>query len=39
MEIGKKIVLGRQSIIEIEEKINKVYHEISSFAQKTKNLH
>ncbi len=37
VEIGKKLVLGRQAIIEIEERINKVYHEINSFAQKTKN--
>jgi hypothetical protein len=37
VEIGKKLVLGRQAIIEVEEKINKVYHEINSFSQKTKN--
>ena len=37
VEIGKKLVLGRQAIIEVEEKINKVYVEINSFAQKTKN--
>ncbi len=37
VEIGKKLVLGRQCIIDIEEKINGVYQEINKFAEKTKN--
>ena len=36
-EIGRKLVLGRQAIMEIEEKINKVHHEVNGFAQNTKN--
>lgn len=36
VEVGRKVVLGRQALIQIEEKINKVQMDMYSFIDKTK---
>ena len=36
-EIGRKLVIARQAIIELEEKINKTHFELNKFFTDTKN--
>ena len=36
-ELGRRLVIGRQAIIELDEKINKTHHEMNNFFTETKN--
>ncbi len=36
-ELGRKLVIGRQAIIEVDEKINKTHFEMNKFFSETKN--
>lgn len=36
-ELGRRLVIGRQAILELEEKVLKVKHDINNFIQETKN--
>jgi hypothetical protein len=37
-EIGKKIVIAKQALIEIEEKVNKTHFEMNKFFTETRNI-
>jgi hypothetical protein len=37
-EIGRKIVVGKQALIEIEEKVNKAQFEMNKFFTETRNV-
>jgi hypothetical protein len=36
-EVGRKLVIGRQAILEVEEKILKVHSDMNKFVEETKN--